>query len=196
MILYRILPIAILLILNLSCSNIVDSNSKNQSNRVKIENSQTPDNAQTELLQSQQIPKDLLITIERTGCNGSCPVYNLRINADGSVSFEGIKYTETKGKAEGKISEDKIRKILKEFANAEYFILKDKYDGENCPQTAKDHPTVITSIQIGNKTKTVNHNLGCEENSVQSISFPPKLTEMEDKIDEIVETKRWIGERK
>ncbi|CAN5294718.1 hypothetical protein BH10ACI1_BH10ACI1_01480 [soil metagenome] len=192
MILYRALSITIILILNLSCGNIANSNLKNESNLVKNQNSQILNNAQTDLLQSQQIPKDLLITIERTGCNGSCPVYNLRIKADGSVSFEGIKYTETKGKAEGKISEDKIRQILKEFANANYFSLKDKYDGDNCPQTAKDHPTVITSIQIGNKTKTVNHNRGCEENSAQPISFPPKLTEMENKIDEIVETKRWI----
>lgn len=143
-----------------------------------------------------QASGNLLITIERTECYGRCPVYKLSIKADGSVIFEGIKNTETQGKAEGKISEDKIKQILKEFENADYLNLKDKYDFNTCPLAATDNSTVITSIRVDDKNKTVSHYLGCVENNDQHTPFPPKLTELENKIDEIAGTKRWIGERK
>src|SRR6059058_5801427 len=38
---------------------------------------------------ADEIPKDTLITLERTACFGTCPVYKLTISADGKVAFEG-----------------------------------------------------------------------------------------------------------
>src|SRR6185436_1817087 len=35
----------------------------------------------------QEIPKDLVITLERTMCFGWCPAYALTITADGTVKF-------------------------------------------------------------------------------------------------------------
>ena len=147
-------------------------------------------------MQNQQIPKDLLVTLERTECYGLCPVYKVSIKADGAVTFEGIKNTETKGIAEGKISETQIKDILKEFENADYVNLKDKYDFETCPLAATDNSTVVTTIQIDGRKKTVSHYLGCVEDNEQHTPFPPKLRELENKIDEIAGTKRWIGDRK
>lgn len=146
--------------------------------------------------QNQQIPKDLLITLARTECYGLCPVYKVGIKADGAVMFEGIKNTETKGISEGKIDETQIKNILREFENADYFNLEDRYDSKNCPLAATDNSTAVTSIQINGRQKTVSHYLGCAEDNQQRTPFPPKLRELENKIDEIAGTKRWIGERK
>ncbi len=46
------------------------------------------------------------------------------------------------------------------------------------------------------KEKTIIHNLGCIEIGGNWKVFPQQLYNLENKIDEIVETKRWIGERK
>lgn len=146
---------------------------------------------------SANVPEDLMITLERTGCyatRNACPTYKLTVNADGSVVFEGRDVTKVKGKVEDKISVEKVKQLIGEFEKANYFNLEDSYDGETCPRTSTDRPNANTSIQIGGKKKSVSHNLGCR--GQDSKIYPPELYELENKIDEIVETKRWIGERK
>jgi len=78
--------------------------------------------------------------------------------------------------------------------------------------------TVTLSIRLNEKSKTITHYLGCisneeivkKESSGYNSSnipvselrdftkqiFPQELYNLENKIDEIVETKRWIEERK
>ncbi len=139
-----------------------------------------------------KIPDDLLVTLERKGCYGTCPIYILTVKADGSVLFEGKGFTKIVGKAEAKISKDKIEELIKEFENADYFNLNGKYDSKNCYQVT-DNPSAITSIQINGKQKSVDHYYGCEQGSADFEKELSKLTKLENKIDEIVETKRWIG---
>lgn len=182
---FKFLFVILIAMFYFDCNSSKSSGSNNPAN-----------NAVNNTTQNRQIPEDLLITLERTECYGLCPVYKVSIKADGSVIFEGIKNTETKGAAEGKIRETQIKDILKEFETADYINLKDKYDSETCPLAATDNSTVVTSIQSDGKKKIVSHYLGCVEDNEQHTPFPPKLRELENKIDEIAGTKRWIGDRK
>ncbi|MDQ6788891.1 MAG: DUF6438 domain-containing protein [Acidobacteriota bacterium] len=143
----------------------------------------------------QTIPDDLLITLERTNCYGSCPAYKLSVKSDGTASFEGLDFTKIKGKAEDKISVEKVNQLVKAFENSDYFNLNGKYDTQNCYQWT-DAPSATTSIQINGKIKSIVHYQGCREGSDDFKKELSKLTKLENKIDEIVETKRWIGERK
>ena len=138
--------------------------------------------------QTDEIPGDLLITLERTACYGRCPIYKLTIKADGSVLFDGERFTKTIGKAEGKISEDKVKKLIKEFENADYFALDGEYD---CYQMT-DNPSAFTSIQINGKNKKIKHYQGCESGSDEFEKELSNLTELENKIDEIIGTQKWI----
>ncbi|MEZ5424857.1 MAG: DUF6438 domain-containing protein [Pyrinomonadaceae bacterium] len=138
----------------------------------------------------------MLITLERTACYGPCPIYKLSVKGDGSVEFDGEKFTETTGKAEGKISQEKIRELIKAFKEADYFGFDDSYDEKNCPASATDSSTVITSIQINGRKKTIKHYLGCADGTEEHRPYPAKLCELEYKIDEMVGTKRWIREGK
>jgi hypothetical protein len=154
-------------------------------------------NSPTDVPADTKIPDDLIITLERTGCYATvnvCPIYHLTIKADGSVVFEGKDATRVKGKIEDKISGEKVNRLIGEFQKADFFKLENSYDHENCPSFATDSPEAKTFIQIGGKQKSVRHNLGCRGKN--SENFPAQLYELENKIDEIVETKRWIGERK
>lgn len=125
--------------------------------------------------------KDVVITLERTACFGTCPVYSLTIQGDGTVVYEGKDFVEVKGTAEKTISQDQIDKLVTEFEKADYFSLKDSYT----ERTITDAPTVTTSISISGKTKTIEHYRG-DENA------PERLTQLEDKIDEIVNSDQWI----
>jgi hypothetical protein len=147
----------------------------------------------TPRLASGEIPRDLLITLERTRCYGRCPHYKLSINAEGEVIFEGIKFTRADGKTEKhKISREKLKELLAEFEKADYFAFEDEYsEAKNCQNAATDHPWANTSLRFDGKSKAVKHYLGCVSGSEYS-AYPKPLLELEKKIDEIAETARFL----
>jgi len=125
--------------------------------------------------------EELVITLERTACFGTCPVYSLRIKGDGTVIYSGVDFVKTEGIHETKISMDAINQLILEFEKADYFSLNDSYTSFG----ASDMPSVNTSISIGGQTKAIEHYHGDR-------SAPKQLTELENKIDEIVNTEQWI----
>ncbi|MFC1910581.1 DUF6438 domain-containing protein [Chloroflexota bacterium] len=125
--------------------------------------------------------KDVIITLERTACKGTCPVYKLTIYGSGTVVYEGKDYVKTTGNKESGISVDKIEQILSEFKNIDYFSLHDSY----VQRVITDAPSVITSIKVGGETKTIIHYHG-------DLNAPDALEALEDKIDEIVNSDQWI----
>ena len=75
------------------------------------------------------------------------------------------------------LSQDKIKQLVDEFYRIDYFSLKDEYTAG-----ITDLPTTITSITIDGKTKKV----------VNYYGAPKKLDELENKIDEITNSKNWV----
>ena len=151
------------------------------------------------LLTADEIPANLIITFERTTCLGNCPDYKLTINASGKVQFQGRQYTETKGLAKGEIKKDQVRELLKEFEKVNFFSLPSHftYGKGSCETVVTDMPSAIISIRVSKKRKKVFYYLGCFQNTKPPFKiFPEKLLLLENKIDEIVETKRWLEERK
>ncbi|HEX2488543.1 MAG TPA: DUF6438 domain-containing protein [Blastocatellia bacterium] len=138
----------------------------------------------------QDIPRDLKITLERTECFGFCPVYKLTITADGSVVFEGRRFVKQEGVTISSVSPERLKQLMAEFDRVNFFSLEDDYSEIrlSCPT---DQPSAVTSIRIKGKSKTVNHYLGCLEPKV-----PKGLTELENKIDEIVNTAQWLPDKK
>ncbi len=169
---------------------------------------------ETENQKRQNEITEISLNMKRLGCFwGGCPMYDLTIQPDGKVIFEGEKYTKKIGKAESNLEKEKIKELITEIEKAKFFSLDNSYDYEskNCPISMSDHPSIIIAIKLNGREKTINHDLGCwldspittdsngakvlKENWTQTI-FPQELYNLENKIDEIVETKRWIGEIK
>ena len=129
-------------------------------------------------------PSDLdevVITLERTVCFGACPEYKLTICGSGTVEYEGIRFVKIEGTRTIAISKDKIRQLVSEFNRIDYFSLDDSYE----EFMATDMPSAITSLTVDGKTKTVRHYHG-------DFSAPKELAELDDKIDEIVNSNQWI----
>jgi len=124
---------------------------------------------------------DVTITLERTACFGTCPVYKLTITGNGTVVYEGRDFVEVKGEQTSSISTAQVQDLVAAFEQADFLTLTDYME-----QKVTDHPYAITSITIGGQTKTVNHYYGDD-------SAPQQLTDLESKIDEIVNSKQWTG---
>jgi hypothetical protein len=83
--------------------------------------------------------------------------------------------------------------LMADFDRVKFFSLEDNYshDRRVCDEVWTDNPSAITSIRINGKSKTVNHYYGC-----RGPKAPKELTELEDKLDEIVNTAQWLPDKK
>lgn len=134
---------------------------------------------------------DLLITLTRTECYGKCPVYELTIDADGNITFDGIKHTTTLGKAQGKVNRNEVEGLILEFNKVRFMDLDNNYDQKTCPEFATDMSTVSVSLRQNGNTKKITHNLGCSTKGDHK-PYPPGLRGLEAKIDETAHVSRWV----
>lgn len=127
------------------------------------------------------------ITLQRTGCFGSCPIYKVSISSDGSVVYVGKEYVRVKGIQRGKIEPDAAKNLLQDFLDADYFKLEDNYsyitNADGSTTMVTDLPTARTSLTVGARQKTVSDYIGA----------PKKLKELEEKIDSVSGIKRWVA---
>ena len=137
----------------------------------------------------------VIVLVRGAGYWGIGPEYRLTIYADGSVAYLGLKNVKTEGIAAGRISREDVQRLVKEFEKIDYFSLRDDYSEKGgCPFFLWDNSNALTSVNIGGRKKRVFHDLGClaDGNPMQTNRFPRGLTEVEELIDEIVKSERWI----
>jgi hypothetical protein len=125
--------------------------------------------------------EDIIITLERTICCGRCPVYKLTIFGDGLVMYNGLEFVAIAGRHAANISKDKIRQLIAAFKKTRFFSLNNSY----VEFMGIEDPFAITSLTINGKKKRVRHYLGDR-------SAPRQLKILEDEIDKIVCSSRWV----
>ncbi len=138
------------------------------------------------------IPKadlqNAVITMERTPCFGACPAYRLTLHGDGSVVYTGLQFVAMEGVQIGRISEDQFRQVAQRFYDIDYFSLRDQYQ---CP--VSDLPSAKTSITIGGRSKAIDDYGSAVGVEGQDCAAPASLVALEQFIDEITNSKQWVG---
>ncbi len=71
---------------------------------------------------------EIVVTIQRTACFGACPVYSAQIYADGTVIYDGKDFVKITGKKQHKISEDRVRELLKAFEQVTHLTQRGEID--------------------------------------------------------------------
>lgn len=129
-----------------------------------------------------------VITLERGACFGTCPVYKLTIFDDGTVEYEGKEFVRLRTKAKGEITQEALKQLIREFEKIDFLKLDDSYEvgSKNCPEGWTDDSSAVTSFNWKDQKKTIRHYHGC-----RGLAILDQLTALEDKIDEVVNTKRW-----
>jgi hypothetical protein len=120
----------------------------------------------------------ITITLRRTVCFGTCPAYDVTIRDDGTVTYNGERYVKVTGAQTWKIDPAAVRALAKEMQDAGYFELQDEYRAR-----ITDNPTTYTSLTIGGRAKKI----------LDYVAGPPKLKEIEQRIDEVAGTKKYVS---
>lgn len=98
-----------------------------------------------------ELPANARISMSRTECFGSCPVYDLEIRGDGRVLFTGVAHVRVRdGHQTKQVGRDAVAGLFAEFQSAGFFSWKDGYE---TPGT--DLPTVTTSVTLGPLRKEI-----------------------------------------
>ena len=128
------------------------------------------------------------VTLERTPCFGTCPVYQVTISRVGAVRFLGTHHVAHPGEARAEIPAARVDSLLGALEAGGYFGFADAYvmDSPACGQYATDSPTIITSARTDGRSKTIRHDYGCS-------AAPPELARLERLIDDVAGTDRWTG---
>ena len=131
---------------------------------------------------AQEVEGNTVITLERTACFGTCPVYSIKILEDGTVIYEGDRSVTTTGQQIGEIAPDIVVLMTAAFEDAGYFGWNEAYE----TQTVSDLPTVITSVKSANGTHRIARYIG-------DSTAPLALSFLEQWIDEMTNSALWTG---
>jgi hypothetical protein len=127
-----------------------------------------------------------VITLERTACLGSCPVYKLSIYPDGSVVYDGKEYVRVKEVQHYQIGAAAVQELIAKFQAAHYFSFAPAYNHITMPDgtemSVTDMPTTYTSLSLDGRTKKVENYVGA----------PQELRQLEDEVDRLARTSRFI----
>ena len=118
-----------------------------------------------------------VITLERTVCYGPCPVYTLRIDSTGTVSYHGGTYVAAVGDRTGKIDPAKFQDLLQQFQKIGFFQLRDEYTA-----MITDMPTTFIGLTQDGKAKRIR----------DYYKAPPELTELEHSVDRAANVHQWL----
>jgi hypothetical protein len=124
-----------------------------------------------------------VITLERGPCFGHCSEYSVSVYGSGRVEFEGRHYVCAKGRHVARASPGDVRVLVAQMLAVDYF---DFYWRQGSLTT--NEPTVISSLRHGGRMRRIEHNLG-------DAGAPHWLRRVEDRIDAVAGTWRWLPDR-
>jgi len=125
---------------------------------------------------------EIVVTLERGACFGTCPIYKVTIYTDGTVVYEGERFVETEGTHTTTIEPEVVQQLIEGFEAAGYFDWEDEYTEMN----VTDLPTIITSVTRDGETKRITRYTG-------DSNAPIELPYLESWIDMAAYTSQWTG---
>lgn len=131
---------------------------------------------------------DSRITMQRLPCYGTCPVYRVTIAADGTVTFDGERHVAASGTHTATVAAADAAALMRELDAAGFFGLEEKYvyPAQACGSYHTDAPRVLLTLVLDGRSRTVEHDHGCG-------GAPALLRTLQDRVDEVAGTARWIG---
>lgn len=141
-----------------------------------------PERAPTRRVNSPELGRDeVAITLQRQGCFGACPVYEVTIRGDGRVRFNGLGNVLLHGVREYSIPVERVDRLIAQFRAADFWALDSRYQAR-----VTDSPTYELTFAVGRRSKTVTDYVG------HLVAMPDAVRVLEDAVDEAADTSRWI----
>jgi ankyrin repeat protein len=125
--------------------------------------------------------KGVVMALSRSRCYGTCPAYRVEIHGDGTVIYSGEEFVVVKGVHSDHLSKEAVEELIETFRKTDYFSLEEEYRAQ-----ITDQPTYATSFAVDQVKWGVTDYAG------ERMGMPQAVTDLEETIDRVADTKKWI----
>ncbi|MDZ7630133.1 MAG: DUF6438 domain-containing protein [Gemmatimonadaceae bacterium] len=128
-----------------------------------------------------------VVTLERGGCRGSCPIYSVQLRPDGRVLFTGTRFVRVIGNDSARVTADAVAAVQRIFAERGFTQMPSEigYGTPTCGSYATDLPTVALTLRVDDRVHRVRFDEGCR-------GHPAVLDTLARMIDSTGGTARWM----
>jgi Domain of unknown function (DUF6438)/Gram-negative bacterial TonB protein C-terminal/Ankyrin repeats (3 copies)/Ankyrin repeats (many copies) len=123
------------------------------------------------------IDKGDFVKLSRSGCYGTCPIYEVTVAANGDITWQGSAFVYSIGIGHSRIEPEAALAFIKQFQLPKFWALCTGYDA-----SITDNATTQINVQIGGRSKTVWN---------YASSAPAWLETYEEAIDAAANTHVW-----
>lgn len=129
------------------------------------------------------VPLDRVhISLERTGCYGSCPAYRVDIHGDGRVTYNGGRFVDVEGEHTYEISPSDVARLVESLRTKDLWSLRPAYRAG-----ITDNPTYLLTMRMGDKEHQIEDYVG------RWVGMPRAVTDFEDEVDRIAKSNMWLN---
>lgn len=118
----------------------------------------------------------LVISMKKTACYGTCPVYEIQIYGDLSVKLKGEQHIDLIGDFESSISQERLDQLKEKFREADFFSFEEKYW-----EAYTDLPTTYVYFNDDGKELQV----------MDYVGAPDSLKDLEKEVGMLLEELDW-----
>lgn len=127
-----------------------------------------------------------MLALERGPCHGTCPVYGVKLFADGRVQFTGTRFVRPVGTDSARASVAAVASLRDAFTSRKFGDIPAtiEYNTATCGQYVADLSTVVLTMHAGATSHTVRYDEGCR-------NHPMMLDTLARMVDSIGRTAQW-----
>lgn len=139
-------------------------------------------------------PRQIVVTLERTQCLGSCPAYRVTLTGTGEVEYEGKALVKITGVRKATLPQEEVLKIVNELLRVRIFDAASEYDTQDL-MTSYEGRLTLGSLVLHDAASTyLGLRIGDDVKRVRLYSNVPKeLGEIPGLIDQVIGIEQWIG---
>ena len=127
-----------------------------------------------------------LVMLDRGACHGSCPIYALRLAANGQVRFVGARFVALIGVDSARISTTAVESLRAAFADRKFPAVPTsiEFGTPACGTYVADLPTVELTVRGAAREHRVRYDQGCRDH-------PQMLDTLANMVDSVSGSARW-----
>lgn len=136
-------------------------------------------------------PKSGSIQMERTACNGPCPIYTVTIKTDGTVTWHGDMFVDAQEDKTYQAEPGDVAELFALVGRSCFSSFRGQYKSGRT-----DHPWANLTLKVDGRTKLVKHNVvsaGDDDDTKRKCDDEDKLLSIEKKIDVVAKTRKLVG---
>jgi hypothetical protein len=131
---------------------------------------------------------DVSVSLARTACLGSCPVYEVTLYGNGSGVYDGRQFVKTTGRWEFEVEPHHLAEILEELATIDFM-----QNEHRCRWLANDAPAIDLRLRIGTREQRFYGMNPATPDEPEEAAIHSKVDLVASHVETAANIESWIG---